>query len=339
MAQDNLSFLEKKQQLTRASLIGIPLDLGKDNIGTDAGPKKLRELGIVKSLTSAGVDVLDRGDVPAATRAATDIGDVRLKYLEAILETLRPAAALIEKEIRQGQIPIAIGGDHSIAVGTISGASAACDGDLGIIWIDAHGDINTHETSLSGNIHGMPLAAVLGLGHPDLVNLHQPGQKIKSANVVYVGLKDLDQAEIDFIRQGNISAFTVMDIVRAGLEPVCQAIVALQKRVKKIWVSLDVDSIDALYAPSTPMLNKGGLTYREISALTQYIGKVCSLIGFEIVEFAPDRDKNNLTGQLIIELAARLLGTEHTWYTDYMDEEAKKQIRRGTNLVDAVHKS
>lgn len=339
---DNLTFLEKKPKVTNVSLIGVPLDLGKDNIGTDDGPKKLREQRIVSALQNTGITVTDLGNVPVATRATADIGDIKVKYLEAITDTIKPVAALVEKEIRRGQTPVVLGGDHSIAVGTISGAAAATKGELGVIWIDAHGDINTDTTTLSGNIHGMPLAAVLGMGHTDLVNLHTKGQKVKPSNVVYIGLKDLDQAEIDIIRQKKITAFTAMDIARFSLEPVLKAISKLEKKVDKIWVSLDVDSIDALYAPGTPMLNKGGLTYREVTTIAQYIGKACTLAGFELVEFAPDHDKQNVTAQLIIELTARLLGTEHNWYTDYMEEEAQKQTRRSpkaTKFVDAVHKS
>lgn len=326
---DNLSYLEKTLQITKVSVIGMPLDLGKDNIGTDLGPKVLREHGLVKVLQYIGLTVTDRGDLPCATRAQAEIGDVRVKYLAPIIEALRPLAKQVAQDIKSGLTPIVLGGDHSLAVGTISGASAAYNGDLGVIWIDAHGDINTDATSLSGNIHGMPLAAVLGMGHPELVNLHAEGQKVKPSNVVYVGLKDLDQAEIDIIRERGIAAFTISDIVRQGLEPVCAAIEKLQKKVGHIWVSLDVDSIDAEYAPGTPMLNKGGLTYREITTLAQYIGKSCRLAGVEIVEFAPDRDVENKTAKLAVELIARLLGTEYSWYTSYMEAEERKQENRG----------
>lgn len=335
---DNLSFLEKKPRVTRASIIGVPLDLGKDNIGTDSGPKVVREHGLVSALRKAGVEVEDRGDVAVAARATSNIGDVDAKYLAAITATLTPVARIIEKEIANGQTPVVLGGDHSVAVGTISGAAAATEGEIGVIWIDAHGDINTHETSLSGNIHGMPLAAVLGMGHSDLVNLHNQGRKVKPSNVVYVGLKDLDQAEIEIIRKNRIPTFTMLDIARHGLEPVCKAIAKLEKRTKKIWVSLDIDSIDAAFAPATPMLNKGGLTYREITSLAQFIGKTCTLAGCELVEFAPDRDRDNKTVALITELIARLLGTEHNWYSDYMEEEAQKQTSRSeSELVDAVY--
>jgi arginase len=250
-----------------------------------------------------------------------------MKYAEAIVEAAEESAARVATAVKQGRAVIALGGDHSLSLGTISGASVALGGDLGVIWIDAHGDINTDATTVSGNIHGMPLAGVLGMGHKSLTSILEPGQKVQPKNVVYAGLKDLDQAEIDTIRAHKIPTTTAMDIARHGLEPLFKNIVALQKRVKRIWVSLDVDSIDAEYAPGTPMVNRGGLTYREIAAITSFIGKTCRLAGFDIVELAPRHDKAGKTAKLAVELSARLLGGDYSWYTEYMNQSTLKKSR------------
>lgn len=324
MKLDNLSFLEKKPRITQATLLSIPLDLGKDNIGCDDGPKRLQELGITKMLTDQGVTIRAKAIV-CPTRATADIGKNTLKYGQAISDTANQIAVAVCEEVKAKRAVIALGGDHSLSLGTISGASVAVKGDIGLIWIDAHGDINTPETSLSGNIHGMPVAGVLGMGPKELTGILKPGQKVNPKNVLYIGLKDLDQAEIDIMRQKKITTFTTMDIARLGLEPVFKKITALSKRVKHIWVSLDIDSVDEQYAPATPMVNKGGLTFREITSLTKYIGKTCNLVGADIVEFAPDRDVHDKTAQLIFELVANLVGGEYGWYTAYMHKEAHKQ--------------
>ncbi len=327
MTLDSLSFLEKKPTAKQVAVFNIPLDLGKDNIGTDSGPKAIREAGFMSMLSSLGVDVFDGGTVPCATRRTAKKGAMNMKYAEAIVVTAEESAARVATAVAQGRVAIALGGDHSLSLGTISGASVALGGDLGVIWIDAHGDINTDVTTVSGNIHGMPLAGVLGMGHASLVNILKPGQKVQPKNVVYAGLKDLDQAEIDIIRKHKISTTTAMDIARVGLEPLFKNILALQKRVKRIWVSLDVDSIDAEYAPGTPMENRGGLTYREITAIASFIGKTCQLAGFDIVELAPRHDKAGKTAKLAVELASRLLGGDYSWYSDYMTKSSLKKPR------------
>ncbi len=324
MKLDNLSFLEKKPRVKQVTLLSIPLDLGKDNIGCDEGPARLHELGIQKMLSDQGLDVHTK-DITCPTRATADIGEVTMKYGQAITDVANSVALKVQEEIKAKRTVIALGGDHSLSLGTISGASVAVKGDIGLIWIDAHGDINTPDTSLSGNVHGMPVAGVLGMGPKELTDILKPGRKVDPKNVVYIGLKDLDQAEIDIIRQKKITTFTAMDISRLGLEPVFKKIAALSKRVKHIWVSLDIDSIDEQYAPATPMVNKGGLTFREIASLTKYIGKTCSLVGVDIVEFAPDRDIHDKTAQLIFELVSNLVGGEYGWYTAYMQQEAQKQ--------------
>lgn len=325
---DNMIFLEKPPIQYKVSVVGIPLDIGKDNMGTDEGPDALRKNGLLEMLAFLKTDYVDLGNVPCPTRETSVMGDKQGKYLHPIAEVCENVAHLVRTEIEKKRVVVALGGDHSLAVGTISGASAASGGDVGVIWIDAHGDMHTTDTTTSGNVHGMPSGAVMGYGHEALVNIHTPGGKIKKENMLYLGLKDLDQAEIDLIRTEHLNTVTMMDIVHHGLKHAFEQIVALQKRVKYIWISLDLDSIDAQYAPGTPMPNHGGFTYREITSLCKFIGKTCSVVGMDIVELAPNRDKDNKTVYLAIELIASLLGSDHNTYSRYMAEEEKKQEQR-----------
>jgi arginase len=328
MPYDNLSFLEKSIITTPVALLGIPLDIGKDSVGTDVAPDYLRKAGLLDMFKILNIAFTDMGNIECPTRATSPMGDKRAKYLSAIVETCKTIATVVDKNIVEGKKIVAIGGDHSLSIGTISGASVACSGDIGVIWIDAHGDMMTHENTLSGNVHGMPSSAVIGFGHPELVNGYKTGKKVDPQNIVYVGLKDLDQGEIDLIRKEKLRAITMLDVMHDGLPKVFKEIDELQKRVKHIWVSLDLDCIDVEYAPGTPIKNYGGFTYREITNLCRYIGKVCNVVGMDIVELSPTLDINNKTTELSIELIAALLGGEYNWYTKYMAEEEEKQNKR-----------
>lgn len=314
-----------------AAFIGVPLDLGKDHGGTDKAPDVLRTKGILNILEQAGLSVSDLGDIKCPKRDQVEMGDKNVKYLEPILKITNDIAEKVEGEIRNGKKIVAVGGDNTVSIGTISGASAALSGELGIIWIDAHGDINTHETTLSGNVHGMPISAVLGLGHPDLANVYKKGAKIKPENILYIGVKDLDQAEIDLIRKLKIPSITMLEVLENGLKPVFEKIAELKNRAGNIWVCLDVDSIDKDYAPGTPMATSGGLTARESLGIAKFIGKTCSVVGIDVTEFAPDLDVSNKTSDLVLELITNYLGVESNWYTRYMDEESRKQALRSIN--------
>ena len=318
MQNGNLIFYEKRKVLGNVSVLGVPLDLGKDSSGTDSGPKYLRKCGLQEMCEDIGLAYKDLGDIDCADKRTAEIGDAKVKYLDEIARVAKKTAQVVNNEISLKNKMVVLGGDHALSVGTISGASVACGGDLGVIWIDAHGDMMTHENTHSGNIHGMPSAVAMGLGHYRLVNILKPGSKIKKENIVYIGLKDLDQEEVDLIRNENLNAFTIMDIFRHGFEPITRSIMELQKRVNNIWVSLDIDSIDQEYAPATLMPNFGGLTKREIENLTKFIGKTCKVVGMDIVELAPKLDENKKTGQLAVELIAHLLGSQYGWYTQYM---------------------
>ncbi len=328
MALDNMSFLEHQPTTQPVSILGIPIDLGKDSIGTDEGPNHLRKSGLMQMFNHIGFKYEDLGDIKCPTRELAHMGDKRLKYLKEIVQVCEMSAAKVHEKISAGHKVVALGGDHSLTMGTVAGASVACEGDIGVVYIDAHGDIMTHENTLSGNIHGMPAAALMGFGHPKLVNIFKSGVKVKPANFVFIGLKDLDQGEIDLIRREKLHTVTILDIVHYGFRSALEKINDLQKRVKHIWVSLDLDSIDSQYAPATPILNQGGLSYREITNLAKYIGRACSVVGLDIVELAPRQDSEEKTTKLAIALIAHMLGAQYSWYTHYMDHETNKQAER-----------
>lgn len=323
---DNLSFLERPELKGEVAVLGIPLDLGKDSVGTDKGPLAIKEAGLVNTLEGVGLKVFDLGNIECPEKNTAQIGEnSAVKYLGPIIKVAEETAHHVAGEIRLGRKVIALGGDNSISIGSLSGASVALQGDIGVIWIDAHGDINTDETTLSGNIHGMPIASLLGLGNKKLCSIYDESQKLKPENLLFIGLKDLDQAEIDIIRNNKIKSVTMLDIAEQGLKPAFDEIKKLSSKVKNIWVCLDIDSMDEECAPGTPMATKGGLNYRESINLAKYIGKICNVAGMDITELCPAMDKDNKTAKLVVELISCYLGSESNWYTEYMREEIKKR--------------
>ncbi len=328
MTTDNLSFLESTPTKQSVSVISIPLDVGKDTTGTDGGAKYLRENGLLSMLKNIGVSFNDQGIIACPERSEVPMGDPRAKYVEAIADVAEKTAAMVEADIKAGNKVVALGGDHSVSIGTISGASKACGGDVGLIYIDAHPDAMTNENTLSGNVHGMVTTALLGFGHPLLTNIGGTGQKIKKENILYIGLKDLDQGEVDFIREQKLAAVSPLEIEMYGLQVAIEKIKTLASRVKNVWVSFDLDAMDSRFAPATPMSSSGGLTYREIYTLSKYIGTTCSVVGLDIVECLPAADVDEKTASMAATVTAHLLGAEYSWYTGYMAEEMEKQSAR-----------
>jgi arginase len=308
---------------TNVTLLGIPLDLGAENLGVDIGPQAFRYQDIVKKLESAGLNVHDSGDIEVRPRQDLEMGNPRLHYLEEIVRVNEETATVVHDAISKGQKVIALGGDHSLNLGVMSGASAALNGQIGMIYLDAHGDLNTDESTLSGNIHGMHLASLMGFGAPELVHVHSDQIKLPKENLLHIGGSDWDQAELDLISRENLQAFTLFDLLSQNLAPLLKMIDDLAARVPNIWISLDLDVIDRIYAPGAGMPNAKGLTYREIATIAEYIGQHCNVVGVDIVEYNPLQDEQNKTAELGIELIAKLLGKNYSWYTGYM---ARNQI-------------
>lgn len=301
-----------------ATLIGVPLDLGAENLGVDIGPNAFRYQHLINKLATADLQVQDAGNIMVRERKELQPGNPRLKYMDEIIRVNEELADKTAEAVRSGNKVIVLGGDHSVNLGAVSGASAAVDGNIGMIYFDAHGDMNTDETTLSGNIHGMHLASLMGFGAPELAHVYGDTVKLPKENLLHIGGSDFDPAELELIQRENLQAFTLFDLLSSNLGPLLRMIDQLAERVPNIWVSLDLDAIDRIYAPGAGMPNPKGLTYREIATIAEYIGRKCNVIGVDVVEYNPLQDEQNKTAELGIELIAKFFGKEYSWYTGYM---------------------
>lgn len=303
-----------------ALLIGAPLDLGAQNLGVDVAPDAFRYQKIIEKLNASGFLVQDAGDVNVTARDKLDSGDPHLRYVSEIVRVNEEIARQVHDGISAGKKVVVLGGDHSINLGAFAGASAALNSQLGMVYLDAHGDMNTPQTTMTGNIHGMHLATLLGFGPDELVNIHSSGPKLQKDHLLHIGGCDLDQAEIDFIKSENLTVFTMLDLLSVGMAPLLRNIEDLHKKVPNIWVSLDLDCIDEIYAPGAGMPNRGGLSYREVVAIAEYVGKTCNVVGIDVVEYNPLQDDGRKTAELGIELIAKFLGHNYSWYTNYLSQ-------------------
>jgi arginase len=310
--------------MKNAALIGVPLDLGAENLGVSMGADTFRYQGIVRKLEDAGLSIDDLGNVAVRSRKEVPTGNPRLRRMDEIIRVSEATAQLSDQAITQGKKAIVLGGDHSICLGAVAGAAKAVNGTLGLVYFDAHGDMNTDETTMTGNIHGMHLASLMGFGAPALAQVYGHGRKIDPRNLVHIGGCDFDQAEIDLVSREHINAFSILDLLKGGMAPLFAMLDDLLERVDYLWISLDLDAIDALYAPGAGMPNKKGLTYREIAAIAAYIGEHNDkVVGVDIVEYNPLQDEHGKTAELAIELIATFFGKEYSWYTHYL---AKNQL-------------
>jgi arginase len=306
-----------------SSVLLIPLDLGAKNLGVDIGPEAFVYAGIESKLASAGFKLNDPIRFNPKPRDQVEMGDPKARYMDEIVRICEQVAESTKIELARGQKVIGLGGDHSINLGLFSGASSYC-GDsqktIGMIYLDAHGDMNTEVTTLSGNIHGMHVASLMGLGPEPLKNVGGNFTKLKFANLLHIGGSDIDQAESDLMFNAKIPNFSLADVMLHGLAPLTKMIDDLAKRCNCVWVSLDLDSIDKLYAPGAGMPSNAGLSYREVSFICKYIGQICNVIGVDVVEYNPLQDEGRKTAELGIELIAKLLGSDYSWYTGYMED-------------------
>jgi arginase len=294
------------------TFVGVPLDLGAGRRGVDMGPSAFRLADIHARVRDLGYVVHDAGDVPVEIQETHDPGNPKLKYLAEIRATCEGVRDKVEEIVAQGSIPVVLGGDHSIAIGTMSGLSRfykQSNQRIGLVWFDAHADLNTAETSPTGNIHGMPLAVVLGLGDPSLVNLSGSAPMVDGARAAAVGLRDVDLAERRNIRESGIGAFTMRDIDERGMRAVMEeAIKRAANGTAGIHVSFDLDGMDPDYAPGVGTPSPGGITYREAHLAMEMLADTGKVISAEFVEVNPVLDKRNSTAKLAVELLASLLG-------------------------------
>jgi len=294
------------------AVIGAPLDLGQGRRGVDMGPSAMRVANLNARVASLGYTVEDLGNVPVDQAEASPEGHPRAKYLPQIAATCQRLAVLVGETLARGSVPLVLGGDHSVAVGTASGVAEYFrrqQQSIGLIWLDAHADMNTPESSPSGNVHGMPLACVVGQGPPELTNLFGFQPKVAPGNVVIVGLRDVDQTEKAHVREFGVHAFTMREIDERGMRSVMEEAVRLASDgTAGFHLSLDMDFVDPKDAPGVGTPVRGGVTYREAHLAMEMICDSRRMLSMEVVEVNPVIDEVNRTADLAVELVMSGLG-------------------------------
>lgn len=297
----------------KINVIGVPLNLGCDCEGVERAPNYLRERGLIPLIRANGHRVFDMGNmyVPPVNESDKFVRGNSMKYLDVIVEVNNNLAELVYDTLRGGAFPLVIGGDHSLGLGSASGVGKCYD-DFGIIWLDAHGDINTSETSPSGNIHGMPLSALMGMGSEELVNIYSPGNKVNPQNVFLVGTRSLDEGELDLIQSEHLSIYTMETIRLKGIRFVAEDIKRKlkERKIRNLHFSIDVDSIDPRFAPGTGTRVPEGLMPDEFREFVDAMLATNQVKSMDLVELNPSLDTNeqttNLSLQIIDYITARL---------------------------------
>lgn len=293
-------------------IIGVPLDLGASRRGTDAGPSAVRVAGLSKLLVKLGYEVTVESDIPVPTLETRKADSRKARFKNEILEVCTNLAEVTRDTLAAGEIPLVIGGDHSIAMGTVAGVAAHFrqqKADIGLIWFDAHGDMNMPETSPSGNIHGMPLAHLLGHGDPDLANILGQCPAVKPENVVLLGIRDIDDNERKIIRDSGIKVFTMSDIDELGMTDVSrQTLEIVTANTAGFHISFDVDGCDPTVIPGSGTLVPGGVSFREAHQLLENCAKTGRMTSMEVVELNPFLDQANISAERAVALIQSAFG-------------------------------
>jgi arginase len=293
-------------------IIGVPMDLGASRRGVDMGPSALRVAGLQARIKQLGYQVEDIGNISVKQPEEMSYGEKRAKYLAEIADACKDLGVMVEKSLEENLVPVVLGGDHSIAAGSLSGVASHFkkkDKRIGLIWLDAHGDINTPESSPSGNVHGMPLAAAMGYGATELVELEGFKPKVEPQNISLVGIRDLDSAEKKLAKKSGVHVFTMRDIDERGMrEVMSDALKYAMDDTGGIAVSLDMDFVDPSDAPGVGTPVRGGATYREAHLAMEMIADTEAMVSLEIVEINPVIDEHNRTALLGVELVLSALG-------------------------------
>ncbi|BCL82489.1 arginase [Ktedonobacteria bacterium brp13] len=292
----------------RIRVIGAPIDLGADRRGVDIGPRAIRYAGLLDQLHRLGHETHDVGDLNIPLPEGEPTGNPRLKYLEPIVHLAEELAQSVSAAFDKQEFPLILGGDHSMALGSITGVAKAHP-NVGVIWVDAHADFNIEGTTPSGNIHGMILAALTGLGNPELVNVNGWAPKIDKNQIVIVGARDLDAGEQELLRSNHIHVFTMSDIDRRGIAYVMQQAIEIAGTGEApIHLSLDMDSLDPREAPGVGTPVRGGLSYREAHFAMEMVAESERMISMDVVEVNSILDRENTTARLAVELILSALG-------------------------------
>jgi arginase len=291
----------------KAAIIGAALDLGAGRRGVDMGPSAIRYADLDDRLRELGIECEDWGNVETVVAEATASGSPRARFLDQIKETCERIARAVARALREGRTPIVLGGDHSIALGTLGGL-ASVYGPGGVLWLDAHGDLNTPETSPSGNVHGMPLGAALGRDPEAFASDVWPLPALEPEHVVLLGVRSLDEGERAFVRESGIGVYTMSELDRRGIEPAVREALERLEGAPFVHVSLDMDVVDPEMTPGVGTPVRGGLSYREAHLALELVAESGLMTSFEIVEVNPILDRGNETAALAVELAASAFG-------------------------------
>jgi arginase len=293
---------------SRIAVIGAALDLGQDRRGVDMGPSAIRYAGLQARLTELGFAVSDRGNLVASDMARLSEGDARAKYLRDVIAHCELVAGAVADALAEGAFPLVIGGDHSLGIGVLGGLARVAGTPGGVLWIDAHGDVNVPDTSPSGNIHGMPLAAALGLGRPWFDSPAWPLPMLEETRTSMIGIRALDPGEREYLRGSAIRVVTMAEIDRLGMEAAVSS--ALERLQGAAWVhvSLDMDVLDPLHAPGVGTPEPGGISYREAHLMMEMLHESGLMGSMQVVEVNPILDQANRSAALAVELICSALG-------------------------------
>ena len=292
----------------RIRVIGVPIDLGADRRGVEIGASAIRYAGLNDHLRRLGYSVNDIGNIAVPQPESQPIGDPHVKYLDSLVQVSEELADVVTAALQANEFPLILGGDHSIALGSITGVARVYR-DVGVLWIDAHGDFNVPETTPSGNVHGMVLSALAGLGHPRLKAIGGWSPKIKTQTIVIVGARDLDAGEQVLLREQKVHVFTMRDVDQRGMSEIMEEAVEIASRASHgIHLSLDMDSLDPKEAPGVGTPVRGGLTFREAHLAMEMIAASGRLVSMDAVEVNPILDRENATALLAVELILSALG-------------------------------
>lgn len=300
------------QTAKKATIIGVLMDLGADRRGVDMGPSAVRVAGLNQRLAALGVEVSDAGNINVRNPEMMRVENRTAKYLPEIAEAVQDLCARIERILQTGSTPIVLGGDHSIAIGSVSGLSAYYhkhNQRVGVIWFDAHGDMNTPETSPSGNIHGMPFAAILGKGPRELTEIGGFAPKVLPEDCVLIGARDVDVTEAEVMRNSGVRIFTMREVDERGMSAcVDEAIAIASRNTVGFHVTMDMDFVDPDYAPGVGTPVPGGPTYRESHLAMEKIADSGKMLSFELTEVNPVFDIANKTAELGVQLILSAFG-------------------------------
>ena len=293
-------------------IVGAPMDLGAGRRGVDMGPSAIRLAGLARRLERLGYTVSDAGDVLVPSPETVGIGNDRARYLEPIRDVCDSIRTQVRTALEQDCVPLVLGGDHSIAIGTVSGIAEhyrARSEKIGVIWFDAHADMNTPDSSPSGNIHGMPLSALLGMGHPDLVGLGGFEPKMDRTNTCLVGIRNLDESEKAIVRESGVHAFTMREIDERGmLDVVREAIEHASHGTAGFHLSFDIDGMDPTAAPGVGTPVKGGVNWREAQLFAETVFDSGNMVSMEVTEVNPILDVRNQSGEVAVDVIASAFG-------------------------------